>query len=277
MWSSKDVYYVSDGTGILATNLGQSLICQFPEINFHEEIFPFIKSTSEAEKTLNYILKHSASRKPLVFITLMEKDLRDIFDTPEIELFDVFDQFINRLEGALEAKSLGLAGFSQHADDVRMAKRVGAINYCLRHDDGTRLDEYDGADVILLGVSRAGKTPASVYLATHMGLKSANFPLTDEYLNKYRLPKAILTNKKKAIGLTTTVEILHNFRQKRYPDSNYAKRLTCTEEIQQAQQIFQKYNIPVIETQGKSIEELATQISQELGIYKKQSQLNNSY
>jgi len=275
MWSSKDVYYVSDGTGILATNLGQSLICQFPEINFHEESFPFIKTPAEAKKTINYILKHSGGRRPLVFITLMDKKLKNIFDTPEIELFDVFNEFLKQLETSLEAKALGLPGFSKHADSLRMSKRVGAINYCLRHDDGTRLEEYDEADVILLGVSRAGKTPASVYLATHMGLKSANFPLTDQYLNNYRLPKNIVENKKKAIGLTTTVEILHNFRQKRYPNSNYAKRQTCTEEIQQAQQIFQKYNIPVIETQGKSIEELAAQISQELGIYKKPSRLNN--
>ena len=189
--------------------------------------------------------------------------------------YDVFSEFLNRLEVSLEAKALGLPGYSQHADDLRMSKRVNAINYCLRHDDGTHLDEYNGADVILLGVSRAGKTPASVYLASHMGLKSANFPLTDKYLNNYRLPQSIIDNKKKAIGLTTTVEILHNFRQKRYPDSNYAKRHTCIEEIEQAQQIFQKYNIPVINTQGKSIEELATQISQELGIFKKPSLLNN--
>jgi regulator of PEP synthase PpsR (kinase-PPPase family) len=150
-----------------------------------------------------------------------------------------------------------------------MAKRVGAINYCLEHDDGTKLNEYDEADVILLGVSRSGKTPVSVYIATHMGLKSANFPLTDEYLNNYRLPNSIVNNRRKVVGLTTTAEILHSFRQKRYPDSNYAKRHTCIEELQQAEQIFQKYQIPVIESSGKSIEELATQISQELGIFKK--------
>jgi hypothetical protein len=269
MWSSKDVYYISDGTGILATNFGKSLICQFPEINFHEEKFPFIKNKEEAQKTLDYILKHSGSKKPLVFSTLMEKSSREVFDTPEVEFFDVFSEFLERIEVSLEAKALRLPGFSQHTDALKMAKRVGAINYCLEHDDGTRLEEYDEADVILLGVSRSGKTPASVYLATHMGLKSANFPLTDTYLNNYRLPDRIVTNRKKTVGLTTTAEILHNFRQKRYPDSNYAKLHTCIEELQQSQQIFQKYKIPVIDTSGKSIEELATQISQEIGIIKK--------
>lgn len=271
MWSSKDVYYISDGTGILATNFGKSLICQFPEVNFHEEKFPFIKNRAEARRTLDYILKHSGSRKPLVFSTLMDKHSREIFETPEVELFDVFSQFLERLEVSLEVKALRLPGFAQHTDALKMAKRVEAINYCLEHDDGTRLEEYDEADVILLGVSRAGKTPVSVYISTHMGLKSANFPLTDEYLNNYRLPDSIVNNRKKTVGLTTTAEILHNFREKRYPNSNYAKRHTCIEELQQAQQIFLKYQIPVIDTSGKSIEELATQISQELGIVKKSS------
>jgi regulator of PEP synthase PpsR (kinase-PPPase family) len=273
MWSSKDVYYISDGTGILATNLGQSLICQFPEINFHEEKFPFIKSSTDAKKTLNYILKNSGGRKPLIFSTLVSKDLSRIFDTPEVEFFDVINEFLGRLETSLEVKALRVSGYSQHSDDISIAKRASAINYCLEHDDGTKLEEYDEADVILLGVSRAGKTPASVYLATHMGLKSANFPLTENDLNNYRLPESIIVNRKKAVGLTTTADILHNFRQKRYPNSNYAKRITCIDELQQAQQIFQKYQIPVIETSGRSIEELTTQISQELGICKKTSLL----
>ena len=102
-----------------------------------------------------------------------------------------------------------------------------------------------------------------------MGLKSANFPLTSTYLDRYKLPESIVANRKKAVGLTTSPDILHNVRQKRYQGSNYAKRFTCIEELQQAEQIFQKYNIPVINTSGKSIEETATQISQEIGIYKK--------
>lgn len=270
------MYYVSDSTGIMVTNLGQALICQFPEINFHEEKFPFVRTVDEARKTLAYILKNSVGRRPLVFSTIMNPEVRDVFASSEAEVFDVFECFLGRLETTLEAKALRVPGFSRHIDDLTMAKRVDAIHYCLDHDDGTRTDEFEEADVILLGVSRAGKTPVSVYLATQMGLKSANFPLTSEHLAKYRMPNGIMRNIKRAVGLTTTPEMLHNIREKRYPGSNYAKISTCTEEIQQAQRIFQNNKIPVISTTGKSIEEIATQVSQELGISKKSGSLGNN-
>lgn len=269
MWKSKEVYYVSDSTGILATNLGQALICQFPEISFHEEKLPFIKTTADAEKTINYILKQSTGRRPIIFSTLVSPELRAIFNHPEVELFDVCDVFLERLEHCLEAKALGLPGYSRHVDDGSMARRVEAIHYCLGHDDGTKFDEYNEADVILVGVSRSGKTPVSVYMATHMGLKAANYPLTSQNLDHYTLPDGLRNNRKKAVGLTISPEILSAIREKRYPNSNYAKRSTCIQELQQAQQIFQKYHIPVINTSGRSIEELATQISQEIGLYKK--------
>jgi hypothetical protein len=274
MWSSKDVYYISDSTGILATNLGQALICQFPEINFHEEKFPFVLNKEEAKKILDYILKKSAGRRPLIFSTIMTKEIRAVFDSPEVELFDAFEFFMTRLEDCLEAKALGVPGFSRHIDNLTMAKRVEAIHYCLEHDDGVNIHELDEAEVILLGVSRSGKTPVSVYLATQMGLKSANFPLTAEYLREYTLPEEIIKNRKRAIGLTTTPEVLHNVREKRYADSNYAKRSTCSEEIQTAETIFHNHQIPIVSTAGKSIEEVATQVSQELGLSRKPASLN---
>jgi len=275
MWKSKDIYYVSDSTGILATNLGQSLICQFPEISFHEEKFPFIKTIADAEKTIEYILKQSTGRRPIIFSTLVSPKLRAVFNHPEVELFDVCDVFLERLEHCLEAKALGMPGYSRHVDDNSMARRVEAIHYCLGHDDGTKFDEYNEADVILVGVSRSGKTPVSVYMATHMGLKAANYPLTTQNLDQYTLPEGLRHNRKKAVGLTIAPEILSMIREKRYPNSNYAKRSTCIQELQQAQEIFQKYKIPVINTSGRSIEELATQISQEIGLYKKTTALGH--
>jgi len=276
MWSSKDVYYISDSTGILATNLGQALICQFPEINFHEEKFPFVLNGEEAKKILAYILKKSSGRRPIIFSTIMTKEIRAVFDSPEVELFDAFEIFMTRLEGCLEAKALRVPGFSRHIDNLTMAKRVEAIHYCLEHDDGVNIHELDEAEVILLGVSRSGKTPVSVYLATQMGLKSANFPLTAEYLWEYTLPEEIIRNRKRAIGLTTNPELLHSVREKRYADSNYAKRSTCIEEIQTAETIFHNHQIPIVSTAGKSIEEIATQVSQELGLSGKPASLNES-
>jgi regulator of PEP synthase PpsR (kinase-PPPase family) len=269
MWSSKDVYYVSDGTGILATNLGQSLICQFPEINFNEEKFPFVTSVSEAKKTLAYILDRSAGRRPLIFGTIVDPKIRNLFDSPEVEFFDAYGQFLDRLEMCLEAKALKEPGYARHLDDLSMSNRVEAIHFCLEHDDGTKVVEFDEADIILLGVSRAGKTPISVYLATQLGLKSANFPLTTEYLSQYRMPDGILHNLNRVVGLTTSADLLCSVRAKRYPNSSYAKLSTCVEELHQAQEIFQKHKIPIVNTAGKSIEETAIQVMHKLGISKK--------
>ncbi len=275
MWHSKDVYYISDSTGILATNLGQALLCQFPKISFYEEKFPFIQTVKEAKKTLSYIIKQSGGRKPLIFSTIVNKEIRRVFDTPEVELLDVFEAFLERLEGCLEARALREPGFSHQTDMMSMRKRVEAIQYCLSHDDGSKAHELNEADVILLGVSRTGKTPVSVYLATQMELKAANFPLTAEYLDGYHLPDSIIQNSKRVVGLTISAEFLRSVRERRYPGSNYAKLSTCTREIQQANKIFYQYKVPIISTTGKSIEEIATQISQELGLHKKPELLNN--
>ncbi len=275
MWSSKDVYFVSDSTGILATNLGHAMIRQFPETSFHEERFPFILTEEEAQKTLAYILKQSGGRRPIIFSTIMNEEVRRVFDHSEVELFDAFAVFLERLEGCLETRALRVPGFSRHVDNITMAKRVEAIHFCLEHDDGVRIEELDEADVILLGVSRSGKTPVSVYLATQMGLKAANFPLTAEYLQEYKLPEGVRRNLRRVVALTTTPELLHNVREKRYRDSGYAKLATCSEEIKQAEQIYHNYHIPVINTAGKSIEETATQVTQELGFSKKPATLNS--
>lgn len=269
MWKSKDVYYISDGTGILATTLGQSLLCQFPEINFHEEHFPFIRTEDEAKKTMKYIVQKSGGRRPLIFSTVMDPSLIKILDSPEVEFFDAYEFFLSNLETCLEAKALRVPGYSRHVRNVSMVKRVEAINFCLEHDDGTKLEELAEADAILIGVSRSGKTPVSVFLATQMGLRAGNFPLTEEYLQRYTLPDEIKKNIRHAVGLTTTPEVLHSFREKRYPGSNYAKLSTCYEEIDQAEEIFFRSRIPVVNTAGKSIEEIATQVLQELGISKK--------
>jgi len=275
MWSSKDIYFVSDSTGILATNLGHSMLRQFPEVNFHEERFPFILTREAAEKTLAYILKHSGGRRPIIFSTIMNEELRQVFDHPEVELFDAFEVFLERLESCLETRALRVPGFSRHVDNITMAKRVEAIHFCLEHDDGIRPDETDDAEVILLGVSRTGKTPVCVYLATQMGLKAANFPLTAEYLKEYRLPESLRRNVRRIVGLTTTPELLHNVREQRYRESDYAKLATCSKEIKQAEQIFSNYNVPIISTAGRSIEEIATQVTQELGLSRKPADLNN--
>ena len=270
MWSSKDVYYVSGSTGLLAEDVGKALLCQFQEISFNQEIIPFIKTKETAEMAMEHILDQSGGVRPLIFCTIMDPNIKNVFDSTEVEFFDVFANLLDRLENCLETNALRVPGYSRSTDDTTLAKRVEAIHYSLEHDDGTRSGEYDEAEVILLGVSRSGKTPVSIYLATHMGLKSANFPLTTEHLDNYELPREIIRNRKKVVGLITSPQLLHKIREQRYIGSTYAKLSTCSTEINQAKEIYMQYNIPLLETDGKSIEETSVQVTQLINIPRKQ-------
>ena len=269
MWSVKDVYYVSDSTALLTEDMGKSLLCQFPEIGFNEEKIPFVRSRSEAEKALAHILKQSGTLQPIVFCTIMDKEVREVFDVAEVEMLDLYGGFLNDLERTLEAKALREPGFFRHSDDEKTNERVEAIHYSIEHDDGQKSGGYDDAEIILVGVSRTGKTPVSVYLATHMGLKAANFPLTPDHLNAFELPADIVRNRKRSVGLTNSPQYLHKIREKRYPGSTYAKLSTCTTELQQAEQLYMQHGIKTVKTDGRSIEELSVQVTQLLGISKK--------
>jgi len=269
MWNVKDVYYVSDSTAILTEDLGKSLLCQFPEIGFNEEKIPFVRSKQDAEKALHHILEQSGGLQPIVFCTIMDEEVRNVFDVAEFEMLDLYGGFLNNLERSLEAKALREPGFFRHSDTARASERVEAIHYCIEHDDGQKTQGYSQADIILVGVSRTGKTPVSVYLATHMGLKAANFPLTADHLDAYTLPENIVKNKNRTVGLTITPQYLHKIREKRYPGSSYAKISTCTNELRQAEQLFMQHRIGTIQTDGKSIEELSVQVTQLLNITRK--------
>jgi hypothetical protein len=262
MQKSVDVYYVSGNTGILAKNMGKALLAQFPEIVFNEESFPFIRTEEEARTALQTIL--AQSHHPLVFSTLFIKKLNDIFDIPEVEFLDICYHFLVRLENIFETKALRVPGFSRHLDDLTITKRINAIHFTVTHDDGTGLKDYDQADLILVGVSRSGKTPVAVYFATQMGVKTANFPLVEEDMNGFQLPPEVVRNRDRVVGLSTSPQMLHIFRENRYKGSKYADLSTCTKEINQAKALFQRYKIPVFFSDGKAIEETATQITHAL-------------
>jgi len=223
--------------------MGKALLCQFPEISFNEELIPFIRSESQARRALDKILAQSNGRYPLVFSTLLSIKLNQIFDTPEVEFLNIIDHFLVTLEDLLEAKAIREPGTSRLLDDNSMTRRVNAIHYSIAHDDGTGTKDYDEADLIIVGVSRSGKTPVSVFIATQMGLKAANYPLVQDDLTSVRLPSELVRNKKRVVGLSTSPQMLHAFREKRYPGSTYANLATCEQELQQSDQIFLKYQI----------------------------------
>ena len=266
MWNAKDVYYISDSTALLTEDMGRSLLCQFPEISFNEEKIPFVRTVPEARKALHHIQDQSGARRPLVFCTIMDSRAREVFDVAEVEMIDLYGGFLDFLETALEAKALREPGFFRHGDTNLAGKKVEAIHYSLEHDDGKKTDGYDQADLILIGVSRSGKTPVSIYLATHMGLKTANFPLTEDHLRNYELPAPIVRNRTRTVGLTTSPGYLHKLREKRYPGSSYASLATCTSELKTAEQLCLNHGIKTLNTEGRSIEEISVQATQLLGI-----------
>jgi regulator of PEP synthase PpsR (kinase-PPPase family) len=272
MPTTQDVYYVSGSTAILAEDMGKALLAQFQEIRFREEKIPFIYTPDDARKALAHILQQSDGSRPLVFCTIMDQETRDVFNCPEVKFFDIFLNTLELLEKALDAKALREPGYSRHFTISRMDKRVDAIHFSLEHDDGTRPAEYDEAEIILIGVSRSGKTPVSIYLATHMELKAANFPLTDDHLNKHELPKEIVRNRKRAVGLTCSPLYLHTIREKRYAGSTYASLANCTRELQQAKQLYMQHNLKVLNVEGRSIEEIAVQAIQAIGLARKSRQ-----
>jgi len=269
MWKSKDIYYISGSTGILAKDMGKALLCQFPEVSFNEEMISFVRTKEDAQAAIKRILDQSIGRYPLVFSTLLTQEFNSIIDVPEVEFLNLFDHFLVQVEELLETKALRVSGASRHIDDRLMVKRVEAIHYCINHDDGCCTKDYDEAEIILLGVSRSGKTPVSVFLATQMGIKAANYPLVKDDLDSYRLPPDIIRNKSNVVGLSTSPQLLHHYREKRYQGSTYAKLSTCSEEIQKANQIYMNHQIPIIMTDGKSIEETATQVAHEMNLKKK--------
>ena len=269
MTKSKDVYYVSGSTAILAEDMGKALLAQFKGTRFREEKIPFVHTSDDARKALAHILQQSEDSQPLVFCTIMDQETRDVFDCPQVLFFDIFLNTLELLEKALGSKAMREPGYSRHFTISRMDKRVDAIHFSLEHDDGIRTAEYDQADIILVGVSRSGKTPVSIYIATHMELKAANFPLTADHLDQYELPKDIVRNRQSVVGLTSSPSYLHAIREKRYAGSTYASLANCTRELQQARQLFQRHNIKVLNVEDRSIEEIAVQAIQAIGLSKK--------
>ncbi|XOF32646.1 MAG: pyruvate, phosphate dikinase/phosphoenolpyruvate synthase regulator [Candidatus Electrothrix sp. YB6] len=269
MWTVKDVYYISDSTALLTEDIGRSLLCQFPAVGFNEEKIPFVRDRHDAERAVARIMEQSGGLQPLIFCTIIDPDVRAVFDRAEVEVFDLYDGLLDRLEGNLETEALRQPGFFRKGDAARPDRRVEAIHYTIEHDDGQRTDGYDQADIILVGVSRAGKTPVSVYLATHMGLKTANFPMTADHLAAYELPADIVRNRSRTVGLTVSPQFLHRIREERYKGSRYARLATCRDELRQAEQLYMQHGISTVQTEGKSIEELAVHVTQLLGISRK--------
>jgi regulator of PEP synthase PpsR (kinase-PPPase family) len=263
------VFFVSDGTGITAQMLGHSLLTQFEGVDFKQITLPFVDSIEKAEECLSRIEAESTngSGQAVVFSTLVNQDVREVVRRAKALFIDFFETFIGPLEAGLDVKSSHTIGRSHSAMDKKeYQQRIEAINFAMAHDDGASHRELGQADVILVGVSRSGKTPTSLYLALQFGVKAANYPLIPEDFQRMQLPEALRGQKTKLYGLTIAPERLREIRQERRPDSRYADLDNCRFEIDEADKLMRREGIRCINSTSKSIEEIATTILRELRI-----------
>lgn len=263
----RTVYFVSDGTGITAQMLGNSLLTQFEGMEFNQVTLPFVDSVDKAQDCLQRIEREAlrGHGQPIVFSTLVNGDVREVVRRANALFVDFFETFIGPLEGGLGVKSSHTIGRSHSAMDKQEYKqRIEAVNFAMAHDDGASHRDLGEADVILVGVSRSGKTPTSLYLALQFGVKAANYPLIPEDFARNELPEALRARKKKLYGLTITPDRLHEIRRERRPGSSYADPANCRDEVEKAEALMKRERIRWINSTTKSIEEIATTILREL-------------
>ena len=266
----RSVFYISDGTGISAETIGHSVLTQFDGIDFATSRMPFVDTLEKAEHAARRIREeHQRSGvRPIVINTIMDPQLSDVVATTGALMLDVFAPFIGPLEAELGAARSSSVGKAHGLHDfAEYEARISATNYALSHDDGVALD-YAEADVILVGVSRVGKTPTCLYMALHFGIKAGNYPLTPDDLERQELPRHLDACRQRLFGLTIDAERLRQVREERRPGSSYATIEQCRWELAQADRLLRGLDIPVLSTTHTSIEEIGSKILDRLGIHR---------
>lgn len=264
----RPVFYVSDGTGITAETIGHTLLTQFTGFSFATDRIPFVDTPEKAQAAVREIRQGGEDHgiRPIVINSCVDPELSAILAGSGALMLDVFEPFIEPLERELGTPRQSRVGQAHGMVDFETYhRRINAMNYALTHDDGVSMD-YDEADVILVGVSRAGKTPTCVYLALHYGIRAANYPLTPDDLDGERLPARLRMFRGKLFGLTIDPVRLHQIRQERRPNSSYSQLDTCRREVAAAEAMFSMERIPVLSTTHASIEEISSRVLEDLGI-----------
>ena len=266
---TRSVFYISDGTGITAETLAHSLLSQFEGVRFKQIRIPFVDAQDKAIAAVARINEVAArsGQRPVVFTTLVDGELSAILRTADAFCVSFFESFLAPLEAELGVKSTHTVGRTHGLiESSNYKNRIEAINYTLSHDDGVTNQGLEEADVILLGVSRCGKTPTSLYLAMQFGLKAANFPLIPEDFDRKKMPGSIERYRDKCYGLTIAPERLAQIRSERRPNSRYASLENCRYEVREAEKLMRSENIRWLDSSTKSIEEISTTIMQTLNL-----------
>jgi hypothetical protein len=265
----RTVFFVSDQTGVTAETMGHSLLTQFDGHALRQVTLPFISTVDKAEDAVRRINATAASEgvRPVIFSTLLQEDTREILKRADGLFLDFFDAFLAPLELELKQKSSRTQGRAHGMADLgAYTLRIDATNFALANDDGAITRDYDRADLILVGVSRSGKTPTCLYMALQYGIFAANYPFADEEFESGRIPQRLLKHQRKLYGLTIARERLQQIRNERRPNSKYCSPTQVEYELRGAEAIFKRYDIPCINTTECSIEEIASRILDKTGL-----------
>ncbi|WP_370601301.1 pyruvate, water dikinase regulatory protein [Pseudomonas nitroreducens] len=265
----RTAFFISDGTGITAETLGQSLLAQFENINFVKLTRPYI-DTEEKARVMVQQINHAAEAdgaRPIIFDTIVNREIRSVLAQSNGFMIDIFSTFLSPLEQELSADSSYSVGKSHSiGHNSNYMERIDAVNFALDNDDGARTHYYDKADLILVGVSRSGKTPTCLYMALQYGIRAANYPLTEEDMERLQLPNALKPYKHKLFGLTIDPDRLTSIRNERKPNSRYASFAQCEFEVREVENLFRRENIAYINSTHFSVEEISAKILVEKGV-----------
>ncbi|MBN1664890.1 MAG: kinase/pyrophosphorylase [Deltaproteobacteria bacterium] len=263
MENKRSVFFISDSTAITAHTLGKSLLAQFENIPFDEFILPFVNNVERARQAVGNINKEAKknSARPIVFCTLIDQSVRDIIMTSNGAVFNFFDTFISRLESELRKESTHAVGRYHEGVSDNYDVRIDAVNFAVNNDDGATTKGFEKADIILIGVSRTGKTPTCIFLGLQFGLYAANYPITEDDLvgmsQEYSLPSVLQPFRKKLFGLTINPERLQKIRFARRPNRPYSTYEQCAKEVSMTENMFNQENIPYLNVATISVEEIA--------------------
>lgn len=257
---TRPVFFISDGTGITAETLGNSLLTQFAG-RYSKHRYPFVSDVTEAHKVIERVSRDATEIDPIVFLTVMDDSVRQSLDALPGIVIDLVQGGLGTLETALGQKATRRHGQAHGISDAETYRdRMAAVEFALEHDDGQSLRVLGLSDVILVGPSRCGKTPTSMYLAIHHGIRAANYPLLDEEFEAQQLPESLVAHTDKLFCLVSSPMHLHQVREERRPGSPYASLDQCRFEISATKRLCVAHSIPTLDTSTRSIEEIATVI-----------------
>jgi regulator of PEP synthase PpsR (kinase-PPPase family) len=267
---ARAIFYVSDGTGITAETIGHSVLTQFDGIPFQTLRLPFVDNEVKARVAANEIRRigEDTGFRPVVINTVIDGHLSALIAESGALMLDVFAPFIPPLEEELGMPRTPKVGKAHGgADSAEYEARMNATNYALTHDDGVQAN-FSDAEVILMGVSRSGKTPTCLYMALHYGVRAANYPLLPEDLENGELPPKLRIHRARIHGLTIDPRRLAQIREQRRAGSRYASIEQCRWEVEEAERLFRREGVPTLHSTHMSIEEIASKVMQSLGIHR---------